>query len=141
MSAIFTGIVESYIIIQATLWWIFHILAVFWKVRFPFHSRYYDKTKRTRYIHISCIILAIIVPTIAPITISLEGGFIMTRFPPIACVGREADASFYSIVFPITLMYAAGTTFLLAILWRIRRVSSTCTTCRCPLIVFSFDST
>ena len=34
MYAIFTGIVESYILIQATLWWIFHIFAVFWKVQF-----------------------------------------------------------------------------------------------------------
>ena len=47
----------------------------------------------------------------------------MSRFPPIICIGRESDANFYSFIFPITLMYAIGTTVLLAILWRIRRVS------------------
>ena len=121
--SIIAGIVASYAIIQATLWWIFHIFAIFWRVQFPFHSRYFDNTKRTRYIHVACILVALVLPTIPSITVSVKGGFIMSRFPPIICIGRESDANFYSFIFPITLMYAIGTTVLLAILWRIRRVS------------------
>ncbi|CAI8022133.1 hypothetical protein GBAR_LOCUS13019 [Geodia barretti] len=37
----FTGVVESYSINQGILWWFFNICAIFWKVQFPFHARYY----------------------------------------------------------------------------------------------------
>ena len=113
-----------YIIVQAVLWWIFHVFAIFWKVYFPFHSRYFEKIHRTRYIHATCLILGLVLPAIPVAVISVNGGFIITRFPPIACVGKDADSTFYSVVLPLILLYGVGTSFLLVILWRIRRVSA-----------------
>ena len=107
-----------------TLLWLLNIFALYWKIQFPFHARYYDTTKRTKYIHITCLILAFVVPIFAPVTISASGGFTMTRFPPIVCLGRDADANFYTIVFPTTILYAVGLTVMLLIFWRIRRVRS-----------------
>ena len=123
MLFLFAGIVETYVIMQAIVLWILHVFATFWKVQFPFHSRYWDDIGRIKYVHAACVLLALLLPVIPPIAISLNGGFIMPRFPPIVCVGRKADATFYSFILPITIMLAVGTTLLLMILWRVRRVS------------------
>ena len=119
-----TGVVESYVLNQGSLWWILNISAIYWKVQFPFHSRYYDKTNRTRYIHIVCVVAAIFLPIIAPVTIAIKGGFTTTRFPPIFCFGKNLDANFYALVLPNAVLYATGTTVLLLILWRIRKVAT-----------------
>jgi hypothetical protein len=115
------GVLQTYFAIQVTLWWLFNILALYWKIQFPFHARYYDTTKRTEYIHVACILVGLLLPIFTPVALSVEGGFTMTRFPPIVCIGRNADANFYTVVFPITIMYAIGITFMLLIFWRIRR--------------------
>ena len=121
-SNIFTGIVQSFFYLQVTTFWLLNIFALYWKIQFPFHARYYDTTKRTKYIHIACVVVAFVFPIIAPVTISATGGFTITEFPPIVCLGRDADANFYTIVFPTTIIYAVGITVMLLILWRIRRV-------------------
>ena len=84
---------ESYSIIQGILWWLFNICAIFWKVKFPFHD---DKTNKTKYIHMLCVISGLLLPITAPVTISLKGGFTFSRFPPVVCVGRDVDANFYT---------------------------------------------
>ena len=102
----------------------FNILAIFWKVQFPFHSRYYDKMNRTLYVHIACVVVALILPIYVPLTVYAKGGFTFARFPPIICVGTNIDANFYTVIFPTTILYAVGTTMLLLIVWKVRRVSS-----------------
>ena len=120
--AVAAGVMESYFLVQGVLWWLFNICAIFWKVQFPFHSRYYDKTNQTRKIHIACVVVALNLPILAPVIISTTGGFTFSRFPPIVCVGRGVDANFYAVVLPTTLICAIGTTLLLLIFWKIRRV-------------------
>ena len=92
-------------------------------MQFPFHARYYDQTNRTKYVYITCVVAAIILPLYAPLAIALKGGFIPSRFPPIICLGREVDANFYAVLAPITILLGIGTTMLLLILWRIRQVT------------------
>ena len=82
----------------------------------------YDKTNKTKYIHIICAISALVLPIISPVAISLKGGFTISRFPPVVCVGRDVDANFYTVVLPTTFICALGTTLLLVIFWNIRRV-------------------
>ena len=118
------GIIVTYAIIHLALWWIFNICAIFWKVQFPFHSRFYDQTNRTRYVHITCVVAAIILPVYAPLAIALKGGFIPSRFPPFVCLGRDVDAIFYTVIAPSTVILSIGTTLLLLIFWRIRQVRS-----------------
>ena len=117
------AVVQSYILNQGTLWWIFNISAIYWKVQFPFHSRFYDKTKKTRYVHGACVVAALLISIISPVTFAIKGGFAFARFPPITCLGRNIDAIFYTLVLPNTVLYAAGTTVLLLILWKIRKVN------------------
>ncbi|CAI8013680.1 hypothetical protein GBAR_LOCUS8633 [Geodia barretti] len=42
------GIVQSFFYLQVTLLWLLNIFALYWKIQFPFHARYYDTTKRTK---------------------------------------------------------------------------------------------
>ena len=126
MSLSLLGMAGTYAIIHIALWWIFNLCAIFWKVQFPFHSRYYDQTNKTRYVHITCVVTAIVLPIYAPLAISLKDGFVLTRFPPIVCLGRDVDVNFYTVVAPTTILFAIGTTTLLLILWRIRQVGIRC---------------
>ena len=63
-------------------------------------------------------------PIYVPLTLYAKGGFTFARFPPIICVGTNIDANFYTVIFPTTILYAVGTTMLLLIVWKVRRVSS-----------------
>ena len=118
------GVIETYAIVHGTLWWVLNITAIFWKVQFPFHSRDYDKTGQTKYVHIVCVLTAIILPVFAPVIILFKDGYTIPRFPPNICVGRDVSVNFYAVVGPTTLLFAVGTTILLLILWRIRRVGA-----------------
>lgn len=121
---IFAGVLTSYFGLQITLWWLFHIFSMFWKLQFPFHSRLCDNMKQTKYVHALCIMVALIFPMVPSIVISVESGFTVNYFPPSGCIGRDANIAFYSTLLPITLCYAVGTTLLLAIMWKIKRVSN-----------------
>ena len=126
-----------YGLLQLATFWICHILAIFWKLRFPFHSRTFQVARRVKYIHIACVAIGILFPTlpvVATMSQAAHGessadvvkaglGFGLTRFPPIFCTGRHEDTTFYSLIFPILLIFMVGMTFLLIIFWIIHRVS------------------
>lgn len=118
------GFIETYAILHCTMWWLLNIGALFWKIQFPFHSRYYDSTRRTQYIHLGCVIVAIVLPVYAPISIAAKSGFVIPRFPPIVCLPRNAEENFYALIAPISILFAAGTTLLLLILRKIRQVTN-----------------
>ena len=98
------------------------VSVLFWKIHFPFHARYYEERNKIRYIHIVCVVVALILPATAPVTLAVKGGFTLASFPPVICVGRDFGAIYYSSSFPTTLSWALCTTLLLFIFWRIRRV-------------------
>ena len=68
---------------------------------------------RTLYVHIACVVVALLLPIYVPLTLYAKGGFTFARFPPIICVGTNIDANFYTVIFPTTILYAVGTTMLL----------------------------
>lgn len=121
-----------YCLIQMTLWWLFHIVALFWAFRFPLHFRAFQKSKRIRYIHFACVVLGLVLPVIPVVvtigdhatdeTVSKGLGFGITNFPPILCAGIDADASFYSLILPITIMTEVGMTLLVFTFWDVRKV-------------------
>lgn len=124
-----------YCLIQITLWWFFHIAALFWAFRFPLHFRAYQKLNRMRYIHLACVVLGLVLPAI-PVVVTIGDyatdekdrgtprgmGFGFTNFPPILCAGVDADASFYSLILPITILTEAGMTLLIFTFWDVRKV-------------------
>lgn len=129
------GSVFYYCLIQITLWWFFHISALFWAFRFPVHFRSYVQLHRIRYIHAVCVLLGLVIPVL-PVVVTLGDyatdektsstptgfGFGLTNFPPVLCAGLDPDASFYSLVLPITVLTEIGMTLLVFTFWDVRKV-------------------
>ena len=125
-----------------SLWWLFHITSLFWKVIFPFHARILNKVK---YIHITCVIIGILIPllpviaSMANFAVNLQKqsenstsklqfisgglGFRSNRFPPLLCTGTSRDATFYSLILPLDIILASGCTMLLIIFWSVHKLS------------------
>lgn len=117
-----SGVLFYYILLQMNLWWLFHVFMFFWKVTFPFHARSYERANRMKYVHIVMISIALTVPVIPVIATVVDGGYGLTRFPPIFCTGTSPTATFYSLILPITLSTQCGVTMLIIIFWVIHKV-------------------
>ena len=119
----FVAVLLYYILLQLAVWWILHIAMILWKIQFPIHARSFEVAHRMRYIHIVMIIAALIIPLVPVITAAADGGYGLTRFPPILCTAKSTKATFYSLIMPIILIMQCGITMLLLIFWIIHKVS------------------
>lgn len=117
------GIALYYVTMQLMLWWLWHTMAVFWAVNWPFHARKFNTSKRNRCLHVIFVLASLILP-ILPVLIVIfvsskpggTGGFTITRVPPILCAGFDIHTTFWANVFPISLLLAIGVTLLVFIL-------------------------
>ena len=75
-----------------------------------------------KYIFILMAAVAIIVPAIVIIVAFQTGGFVNNRFPPVLCSSRSADAAFFSIVLPISIITPSGVSLLLIVFWTLQKV-------------------
>ena len=90
---------------------------------FPFHSKLQQDSGHIKYIHVATVAIALLVPFI-PVAVGLATqGFVISSFPPLYCVTRNSDVAFYTLVVPVSFLFAIGIIMLLAVLWAIRRVS------------------
>ena len=99
------------------MFWIFHIVILFWRIVFPFHARSYETRGYFRYIHIGMVVAAIVLPLESVSVFLGTGGLTIPRFPPVACFAREPDASYFAFVLPISIISATGVSLLIIILW------------------------
>ena len=129
---------------QSAVWWLFHIVFLFWKVAFPFHAQFSGKVK---YIHMTCILLGIVLPLIPIITsmadfaVDLQKqnenstsqfrnnlfwsrglGFEVDRFPPTLCSSTRHYAIFYSYVLTTDIMLGCGCTLLVIVAWSVHKL-------------------
>ena len=93
-------------------------------------------THRVKYVHIVCIVICVIFPSIAVIPTMAEFahgkssseavsgglGFSVTRFPPLLCTGTSKDATFYPLILPILIILMVGMTILIIVFWIIHKV-------------------
>ena len=119
-----TGGIFYYILFQGSLWWIFHVSVIFWGVQFPIHSKIFNNAHGTKYIHLTCVVLALLLPLVPVFTNAFKGGYTMGRFPPILCIGSDACATFYSLVLPVDIILGIGTNLLIVIFWKIHKVGT-----------------
>ena len=132
------------------MFWLCHIFTLFWGLRFPFQARAFQKAHRTKYIHIAGVLIGVFVPFLPVAATMIQFshgkssseavrgglGFGITRFPPILCVGKDKDTTFYSLILPLSLLMMVGITFVVFIFWIIHKVML-CLTCNnmcCPLL-------
>ena len=119
---LYIGIVFDYCAMQTGLWWLFHIVAIFFGILFPFRTRVIRETGRCRHVHIAMVIMGLIVPCI-PVAVTLgTGGYAMTRFPPILCTAKNGAAIFYSLVLPVSLYLGTVVSLLVTIYLGISKV-------------------
>lgn len=136
----YVGAVFYYCLFQLAMFWFCHLLALFWKTNFPFHSRSFQKSHRMKYLHITSVAIGILVP-LAPVVVTMAQfshgkssaeavkgglGFGITRFPPLLCTGRDGDTIFYSLIVPIDVIVMIGMAFLVSLFWIVHKVRHSC---------------
>ena len=50
-----TGVVFQYFLLNMTLWWIFHVVSIFYKIMFPMFAK--EHKNKDKYIHIVLLVL------------------------------------------------------------------------------------
>ena len=108
--------------LQLALWWFFHVLALFWKIKFPLHAKRAESAHLIRYVHLTMVALRLILPLVPVVAALATTGFGLIRFPAILCAGRSANATFYALVLPIMLLLQVGITLLVVLFWTIHKV-------------------
>ena len=108
-----SGSVYCYALLQQAIWWICHVAALFWKVKFPFHAKAFNSVK---FVHIMVVVVALLLPVTPVISAFVTGGFTMSSFPPLLCVTKNSNAVYFTLILPISLIAAIGTTLLILIL-------------------------
>ena len=110
------GTVLVWCMMQIPVIWICHVCIIFWTVMCPFHYMIFNSKKnQMRYIHMVVVIMAIVIPATSVAVMFGTGGFFNIRFPPLLCLSRNANAGFYAVVLPISLITPSGVSFLLAV--------------------------
>ena len=100
------GAILTYLLLQVALFGALFMIAVFWTINCPFAKRSFDNLGRTKYLHITAVLVGLLVPVIPVILAFTTGGFIITNSPPFACLVRNQDVFFYSFLFPISITCA-----------------------------------
>ena len=119
---VFSGSVLFYCFMQIAVLWICHVSMIFWNVRFPDQYMLLNRRHQVKYIHLVSGLVAIVVPVIPVAAIFGTGGFVNARFPPLLCLPSNANAAFYSLVLPVSVLIASGVTLLLAVFWTLHKV-------------------
>ena len=119
----FVGIAFYYTLMQSTLWVLFYVTALFWGIAFPFHYRNIKANGYIKYIHITAVAVAVLVPLVSSLA-PLKDGFIPPRSTPIVCIAANADYTFYTLVLPISILLAISTCLLIFTFWIILKVSN-----------------
>lgn len=116
---------------QLLLWWLWHTLAVFWAVAWPFRAKKFNISRNTKYVHIGFVVASLLLP-VAPVLIILFissaptlqlAGYTVTRSPPFVCAGHDITVNFWAFIFPISLLLAVGVTMLVLIMRIVIRVT------------------
>ena len=132
--------VQVYVSVSNAIWWFMLVVALFWKIHFPLHSRSFEVSKKKKkYLHIGCGLAGLLFPLVPVIALMvgfavkvkssggsfISGGlgFTHVRFPPIPCNGNDKAIIFYTVIFPIDLLLVVGITLTVLILWIVHKVS------------------
>ena len=115
-----TGIVFLYAVLLLALFSCFHILSVFWAVMFPFHARSFKIKGYLKYVHLTMLLLALVLPWGAVSVVLTEGTY--GRFPPITCHPHREEIILYGITWPVCIMLASSLSLTAIVLFVIIRI-------------------
>ena len=118
----FVGIVLYYTAMQLLFWWLCHAAAVLWAVKWPFHSKRFNTSRKIKYLHITLILVGLVLPMLPVLVVGLRGGFTITSSPPILCSGVDVHSNFWAVIFPMSIMLGIGTSMLICTLHAVFKV-------------------
>lgn len=110
-----------YTILQTFIWAFLHAFFLFWGVYFPFSYRQLQRSGQVRYAHIASILLALGVPLFSAL-LPLKDGYISTRNPSLACVGRNSAYTYFLLVLPLSIICCIIACLMILTFWRISNV-------------------
>ena len=93
----------------------FHILSVFWAVVFPFHARSFKAKGHLKYVHLTMLLLALILPW-GTVTVAFKKGT-YGRFPPVTCYPGSNSLILYGITWPVAIMFTIDLSLIVIVLW------------------------
>ena len=117
-----SGVVFHYIALQQTLLWLFHILVVFWTVKFPIQAKNFSN--KHQYVHFVMLVLVIVLPCIPLAAVLATGGSILASFPPFQCFARNSDVTYYTFILPASIMMGTGIALIILILHTLIHVTA-----------------
>ena len=109
-------------VVQIVLYWLLHLIHLFFKFFFPFAIRRVDTKNWKRAFHIGEVIFVNVTTCIAPIYILIKSKYYPYGYPPNLCI-PNADLTFYSGLLPIVIFLCTGTCLLVLMFWRLQMVS------------------
>ena len=112
-----------YIQLQLWIWLFFHILSLFWGVKFPFHYRSYQQSGRVKYVHVATVVVGILIPLIpAFLPFALNGYGYSIRVPPVFCVPIDISLFVYPVALPVGMLSLFSTVLFLIVFRSISKV-------------------
>lgn len=143
-----TGMLFYYTLFQVCMWWLLHTAAIFWGIRFPFHTSRFRASHRIRYVHCTTVVVGGLIIPIIPLIITIvinaakesrsgvdqigKLGFGITNFPSWQCLGNDRDVAYYALLLPLNMVMIAGIAVMVVLIWTIIEVS-----CKCMYPFFS----
>ena len=116
------GFLVAYIPSQSCVWGTLLSVFLFWGVVFPYSFRRFKSSKKVHYAHVVSVVLGIVLP-LMPGLAHLGDGHVVFIAPPITCLGRNPDFTFYTYVLPVNVALAISSCLLVLTFWNILKVS------------------
>jgi len=134
------GMIFHYGLHQLSLWWIFHLLIIFWGVYFPFHYNRYKLNGRLKKVMIILTLAGIFLPLLSVSAVVIEKavsvrgqqntslrsqglGYSDFTFPPTFCTPNSLQSAFYFLLLPLILIFAVAGPLILLIIYKFCKVS------------------
>ena len=65
---------------------------------------------------------SLLVPIPSVMVAFLTDGYALLRFPPLFCGVKDLDVYYYSVWFPINVLWGIGITLLIIMIWKVHMV-------------------
>ena len=99
--------------------WLFHCGTFFWGVVWPYHYSICRSLGRTKYYHISAIVISVLLPLIAVTAMYTSDGISLTLMLIPMCGPGSPEIIFYGYITPLSLVAMVGVVLLVLTFWSI----------------------
>ena len=119
-----SGVVNNITFTVIDIFWFSHTLVLFWKVWYPFHSKYIEHTRYYKFIHLGILLLVLTLPWIPVAASFATGGYTAITYPAFNnCFAKNPDATFYSFIFPKCILFSIGITLIILVFWKLLKLA------------------